>query len=207
MFIYPKAVNLRHFNQQSEIMDEQLLSEKIDEAKMLMADSIEFLEQELLKIRTGKASPTMLGGVMVPYYGTPTALSQVANLGTSDARTLTIQPWEKNMLAPIEKAIFEANLGLTPMNNGEIIMINVPPLTEERRKQFAKMVKEKGEDAKVSVRNARRDAMEAIKKEVKNGYPEDAGKRKEEEVQKFTDAYGKKINEVVEAKEKEVMTV
>lgn len=188
-------------------MDEQLLSEKIDEAKMLMADAIEHLEKELMKIRTGKASPAMLGGIMVPYYGSPTPLSQVANLGTSDARTLTIQPWEKNMLAPIEKAIFEANLGLTPMNNGEMIMINVPPLTEERRKEYAKMVKAEGETAKVSVRNARRDAMEAVKKEVKNGYPEDAGKRKEEDIQKFTDAYGKKIDEIVANKEEEVMTV
>lgn len=188
-------------------MNDELLSEKIGESKMLMQGAIEHLEQELMKIRTGKASPAMLGGIMVPYYGTPTALGQVANLGTSDARTLTIQPWEKNMLAPIEKAIFEANLGLTPMNNGEQIMINVPPLTEERRKQFAKMVKDEGENAKISVRNARRDAMEAIKKEVKDGYPEDAGKRKEEEMQKATDAFGKKIDSIVEAKTEEVMTV
>lgn len=187
-------------------MDE-LLSEKIAESKLLMAEAIEHLERELLKIRTGKASPAMLGGIMVPYYGSPTPLGQVANLGTSDARTLTIQPWEKNMLGPIEKAIFEANLGLTPMNNGEQIMINVPPLTEERRKEYAKMVKAEGEVAKVSVRNARREAMEAVKKEVKDGYPEDAGKRKEEEVQKFTDAYGKKIDDIVSAKENEVMTV
>lgn len=187
-------------------MDE-LLSEKIGESQILMEGAIEHLEKELGKIRTGKASPAMLGGIMVPYYGAPTPLGQVANLGTSDARTLTIQPWEKNMLAPIEKAIFEANLGLTPMNNGEQIMINVPPLTEERRKEYAKMVKAEGETAKVSVRNARREAMDAIKKEVKDGYPEDAGKRKEEEVQKFTDAFSKKIDQIVDAKETEVMTV
>ncbi len=188
-------------------MDEELLADKIAESKMLMEGAISHLEGELLKIRTGKASPAMLSGIMVPYYGSPTPLSQVANLGTSDARTLTIQPWEKNMLAPIEKAIFEANLGLTPMNNGESIMINVPPLTEERRKQMAKMVKDEGETAKISVRNARRDAMEAIKKEVKNGFPEDAGKRKEDEVQSATDSFSKKIDSIVEAKTNEVMTV
>lgn len=188
-------------------MDEELLSEKIATSEMLMEEAIGHLESELLKIRTGKANPSMLSDILVPYYGAPTKLSQVANLGTSDARTLTIQPWEKNMLAPIEKAIFEANLGLTPMNNGESIMINVPPLTEERRKQFAKRVKDEGENAKISVRNARRDAMDAIKKEVKNGFPEDAGKRKEDEVQSTTDAFGKKIDAIVEAKTKEVMTV
>lgn len=187
-------------------MDE-LLSEQIEEAKMLMADAIDHLEKELTKIRTGKASPAMLGSIMVSYYGSPTPLSQVANLGTSDARTLTIQPWEKNMLGPIEKAIFEANLGLTPMNNGEQIIINVPPLTEERRKQFAKIVKSEGETAKISIRNARRDAMEAIKKEVKNGFPEDAGKRIEDQVQASVDGFSKKVDEVVAKKEEEVMTV
>lgn len=174
---------------------------------MLMDGAIEHLNNELQKVRTGKASPSMLSSLMVSYYGSPTPVSQVANLGTSDARTITIQPWEKNMLGPIEKAIFEANLGLTPMNNGDIIMINVPPLTEERRKQFVKMVKAEGETAKISIRNARRDAMEAIKKEVKNGYPEDAGKRMEDEVQKFTDAYSKKVDGIVAAKEEELMTV
>lgn len=186
---------------------DDLLSDQIQECQILMDGAIEHLNEELQKVRTGKASPTMLSSLMVSYYGSPTPLSQVANLGTSDARTITIQPWEKNMLGPIEKAIFEANLGLTPMNNGDIIMINVPPLTEERRKQFVKMVKAEGETAKISVRNARRDAMEAIKKEVKNGYPEDAGKRMEDEVQKFTDGYSKKIDSIVAAKEEELMTV
>lgn len=187
-------------------MDE-LLSEQIEEAKMLMDEAIEHLEQELLKIRTGKASPAMLNGLMVDYYGASTPISQVANLGTADSRTLTIQPWEKSMLGAIEKSIFEANLGLTPMNNGEQIIINVPPLTEERRKQFVKMVKAEGEQAKISIRNARRDAMESIKKEVKNGYPEDAGKRMEEKVQKFTDGHSKKVDDIVGNKEEEVMTV
>ncbi len=187
-------------------MDE-LLSEKIEECQMLMGEAIEHLEKELHKIRTGKASPSMLTSLKVNYYGSPTPIAQVANLGTSDARTITIQPWEKNMLGPIEKAIFEANLGLTPMNNGEIIMINVPALTEERRKQFVRMVKAEGETAKISIRNARRDAMEAIKKEVKNGYPEDAGKGLEETVQKFTDKFSKQVEGIVAAKEEELMTV
>ncbi|MEL6142548.1 MAG: ribosome recycling factor [Bacteroidota bacterium] len=187
-------------------MDEQL-NEKIEESRMLMDEAIEHLEKQLLKIRTGKASPAMLGGINVEYYGSPTPLSQVANIGTSDARTLNIQPWEKTMLAPIEKSIFEANLGLTPMNNGEMIIINVPPLTEERRREYAKMVKSEGEKAKVSVRNARRDAMEAIKKEVKDGYPEDAGKRLEEEVQKIVNSLSTKIDGIVDAKEDEVMTI
>lgn len=186
---------------------DDLLSDQIEECQLLMDGAIEHLSNELQKVRTGKASPSMLSGLMVSYYGAPTPLSQVANLGTSDARTITIQPWEKSMLGPIEKAIFEANLGLTPMNNGDMIMINVPPLTEERRKQFVRMVKAEGETAKVSIRNARRDAMEAIKKEVKNGYPEDAGKRMEDEVQKFTDAYSKKVDSIVAAKEEELMTV
>lgn len=174
---------------------------------MHMAAAIEHLEQELTKIRTGKASPAMLSSIMVPYYGSPTPLAQVANLGTSDARTLTIQPWEKGMLGAIEKAIFEANLGLTPMNNGEQVIINVPPLTEERRKQYAKMVKAEGETAKISLRNARRDGMEAIKKEVKNGFPEDAGKRLEDKVQSSVDGFTKQIDSIVEKKEVEVMTV
>lgn len=174
---------------------------------MQMAAAIEHLEQGLTKIRTGKASTAMLSSIMVSYYGSPTPLAQVANLGTSDARTLTIQPWEKGMLGAIEKAIFEANLGLTPMNNGEQVIINVPPLTEERRKQYAKMVKAEGEIAKISLRNARRDGMEAIKKEVKNGFPEDAGKRMEDKVQASVDGFTKQIDSIVDKKEVEVMTV
>jgi len=188
-------------------MDENLLSEKIEESQMLMDESIDHLEKALLKIRTGKASPAMLGGIQVDYYGALTPLNQVANIGTSDGRTLTIQPWEKTMLGACEKSIFEANLGLTPMNNGEMIIINVPPLTEERRKQYVKMVKEAGEQAKVSVRNARRDAMEAIKKEVKEGYPEDEGKRQEDKVQQLTNQFSERIDKIVSAKEEEVMTI
>ena len=188
-------------------MQEEEISTYIEMAKESMDDSIDHLQKELVKIRTGKASPNMLNGVLVDYYGSPTPLNQVANVGTADARTLVIQPWEKTMLAPIEKSIFESNLGLTPQNDGEIIRINIPPLTEERRRQMVKRAKELGEGTKVSVRNARRDAMDAIKKSVKDGYPEDAGKRKEQEVQQLTDAYAEKVEKLIEVKEKDIMTI
>ena len=179
----------------------------IELAKEAMEGSIDHLKKELLKIRTGKASPAMLNGIRVPYYGSQSPLNQVANVSTSDARTLVIQPWEKSMLGPIEKAIFEANLGLTPQNDGELIRINIPPLTEERRKELVKQAKSLGEDTKVSIRNARHKGMEQIKKAVKDGYPEDAGKRMEERVQKLTDDYSEKVEELIEAKEKDIMTV
>ena len=188
-------------------MDEELLSEHLEENKMLMDEAIEHLERELVKIRTGKASPAMLNGILVNYYGAPTPINQVASISTSDSRTITVQPFDKKALSGIEKAIFEANLGITPMNDGALIRLSVPPLTEERRKQLAKQVRAEGETAKISIRNIRRDAMEAIKKEVKNGYPEDAGKRKEEQVQGWTDGHSKKIEEVVSNKEKEVLTL
>lgn len=176
-------------------------------AKENMNDAIEHLASELSKIRTGKASPAMLKGLLVDYYGAPTPLTQVANVGASDGKTLTIQPWEKSIVGAIEKAIFEANLGLTPQNNGEMIIINIPPLTEERRKDFAKQAKALGEDAKVSIRNSRHKILEIIKTEVKDGFPEDAGKRQEDNVQKIVNEYGDKINELVAAKEKDIMTV
>ena len=174
---------------------------------MLMEESIEHLERELVKVRTGKASPAMLHGIMVNYYGTPTPINQTSSVSTADSRTITIQPFDKSNLPLIEKAIFEANLGVTPQNDGQLIRISVPPLTTERRAQLAKVVKAEGEEAKISIRNARRDAMEHIKKEVKNGYPEDAGKRMEERVQGWTDTLSKKVEQVVENKEKEVMTL
>ncbi len=177
------------------------------QAKQNMDETIEHLNAELSKIRTGKASPAVLKGILVEYYGNPTPLSQVANLGTADAKTLTIQPWEKNMLGPIEQAIFAANLGLTPQNDGEIIRISIPPLTEERRKEMVKRAKAQGEEAKVSLRRARHKVMDFIKKAVKDGFPEDAGKRKEEEIQKLVDQYGKNVNTTVDAKEKDIMTV
>lgn len=175
--------------------------------KEMMDSAVEHLSNELLKIRTGKASPAMLGGIMAEYYGTPTPLNQVANVSIADSKTLTIQPWEKAMIQPIEKAIFEANLGVTPQNDGEMIRITIPPLTEERRRDLVKQAKHLSEEAKVGIRGARHKAMDFIKKEVKNGYPEDAGKHKEEEIQNITTNYGKKIDLLVDAKEKEIMTI
>lgn len=176
-------------------------------SKDSMNQAIDHLKHELSKIRAGKASTAMLDGIKVEYYGTPTALGQVANVSTADAKTLVIQPWEKSMLGPIEKAIFEANLGLTPMNDGEMVRINIPPLTEERRKALAKSAKSLGEDAKISLRSARHKAMDGVKKAVKDGYPEDAGKKREGEIQDMTNNYGKKVDALLEAKEKDIMTV
>jgi len=183
------------------------INECFEEAGLEMDMAIEHLNSELSKIRTGKASPTIVKDILVTYYGTPTPLSQVANIATADARTLTIQPWEKNMLGPIEQAIFASNLGLTPQNDGEIVRLNIPPLTEERRKQMVKRAKEQGEKAKVSLRNTRHKVMDVLKKSVKNGFPEDAGKRKEEEIQKIVNEYGANIGKIVESKEKDIMTV
>ena len=189
-------------------MDEEM---DIDTAILLGEESlehaIEHLKQELVRIRAGKASPSMISGILVNYYGSPTPLTQVASVGSADSRTITIQPWEKNMLGPIEKAIFEANLGLTPMNDGEFVRLNIPPLTEERRKDLAKQARSYGEDAKVSVRSARHKMIDFIKKEVKTGYPEDAGKRREEEVEELTKKYYGIADNLVEAKEKDIMIV
>lgn len=182
---------------------EEILMEGEDE----MSKAIDRLTTELTKIRAGKASPKMLSSVMCDYYGSPTPISQVANIGTADSKTLTIQPWEKPMLSVIEKAIFEANLGLTPMNDGEFIRITIPAMTEERRRDLVKQAKALGEEAKVSLRNTRHKMMDAIKKEVKDGYPEDAGKRKESDVQDKINGYGKKVDDLIDLKEKDIMTV
>ncbi|WP_282779674.1 ribosome recycling factor [Phaeodactylibacter xiamenensis] len=179
----------------------------IEAAKEGMDHAVEHLQKELLKIRAGKATPDMLSGLTVPYYGSQTPLNQVANVSTSDSRTLVIQPWEKSMIQPIEKAIMEANLGFTPQNDGEVIRINIPALTEDRRKQLVKQAKAAAEDSKVGLRSARRDAMEQIKKAVKDGYPEDMGKRMEEEVENITKSYSSKIDKLVEGKEKDIMTI
>lgn len=179
----------------------------IEETKERMDKAITHLENELRVIRAGKANPAMLSGVMVDYYGTMTPLQQVSNVGTLDARTITIQPWEKNMIAPIEKAIMAANLGFNPQNNGEVIRIAVPALTEERRKQLVKQVKNEGENARVSIRNARRDANEEFKKLQKNGLAEDLAKDAEAEVQKLTDSYNKKVDDHLSKKEQEILTV
>lgn len=178
-----------------------------DSAKESMNGSIAHLEKEFLNIRAGKASPQMLGGVFVDYYGSQTLLSQVANVNAPDARTLTVTPWEKPMLQPIEKAIQIANLGLNPMNNGENIIINIPALTEERRRDLAKQAKAEAEDAKIGIRNARKDANSDIKKEEKNGTSEDICKSAEDEIQKLTDAYIRKVDEILAFKEAEIMKV
>ena len=176
-------------------------------AKEKMSDAVEFLEEDLKTYRAGNANPLILNGVHVDYYGTPTPVSQVASVTTPDAKTIMIQPWEKKMIPLIEKAIMDANIGLTPQNNGESIRCNIPPLTEERRKELIKKAKAAGENAKVVVRNARRDAIELLKKAQKEGMPEDMQKDYEQNVQKETDSFTKKIDELVSAKEKDIMTV
>jgi len=178
-----------------------------EEVKEKMDKAISHLEHELIKIRAGKASPNMLEGIMVDYYGSMTPLQQVANVNTPDPRTIAIQPWEKAMIVPIEKAIMAANLGLNPENNGEIIRINVPPLTEERRRDLVKQVKKEAEDAKISLRNIRRDANEELKRMKKDGLPEDIEKDAEADVQKITDKYAAVVEEHVVKKEKDILTI
>ena len=185
----------------------QTLEEVITEGIGLMDQALSHLQDELRKIRTGKASPSIVSGLMVDYYGTPTALSSIANLSAPDSRTISIQPWEKKMLGEIEQAIFKANLGLTPMNDGEFVRIGIPPLTEERRIILVKQAKALGEEAKVSLRNARHKMMGAVKTEVKAGYPEDAGKRREDSIQETTNDYGKKVDEHVDAREKDILKI
>ena len=176
----------------------------VDNAKKSMQLAIKRLEKEMLNIRAGKANPIMLSGVKVDYYGTPTPLSQVANINSPDGRTLTVQPWEKSMLAEIEKAILIANLGFNPMNNGESIIINIPVLTEERRKELAKLAKAETENAKISIRKARKDANTEIKK---SDASEDVQKNYEIDIQNLTDQYINKADEIFSIKEKEILTV
>ncbi|MDR2011337.1 MAG: ribosome recycling factor [Bacteroidales bacterium] len=179
----------------------------LDAAREGMASAIDHLEKELGKVRAGKASPAMLDSVKVDYYGVISPISQVANVTTPDAKTIFIQPWDKSVLSIIEKAIMAANLGFNPANNGEVIRIIVPPLTEERRKQLAKQVKALGENSKVVIRNERRDAIEEFKKLKKEGVSEDATKDAEQQVHKTHEDYIKKIDEIVAVKEKEIMTI
>ena len=179
----------------------------IDAAQEKMQGSVTYLEEDLKTYRAGKANPAVFNSVVVNYYGTMTPIPQVASIGTPDARTMLIQPWDRSMLHPIEKAIMDANLGCTPQNNGETIRINVPALTEERRKELVKKARTAGENAKVGVRNARRDAIETLKKLQKEGLPEDSEKDFEDEVQKLTDNFSKKVEEILVAKEKDMMTV
>jgi len=178
-----------------------------DEFKAANGKTIEHLETSLLKIRAGKASPAMLQGVMVDYYGSPTPLQQVANVNTLDARTLTVQPWEKPMLAEVMKGIVNANLGLAPQDNGEMLIISVPALTEERRKDLVKKVKSEAEHAKVGIRNNRKDALDMIKSMKDDGLSEDMQKDAENEVQEITNSYSKKTDDLVDIKEKDIMTI
>ncbi|KJD31796.1 ribosome-recycling factor [Tamlana nanhaiensis] len=177
----------------------------LDSTKEAMDNSIKHLEKQFVNIRAGKASPAMLGSVLVDYYGSQTPLSQVANVNTPDGRTITVQPWEKSMLQEIERGIMYANLGFNPMNNGETIIINVPPLTEERRKDLAKQAKAEAEDAKVSIRSARKDANNEIKKT--DDVSDDVKSNAEIDVQQMTDNFVKKVDDLFAIKEKEIMTV
>jgi ribosome recycling factor len=179
----------------------------LDNAKEQMDKAVTHLEAELVKVRAGKASPTMLEGISVDYYGTKTPLNQVANINTGDSRTLIVQPWEKSMLTPIEKGIMAANLGLNPQNDGVLIRILVPALTEERRRELVKKAKSETENAKVSLRTIRKEANEELKKLQKNGIPEDEIKSAETQVQNLTDGYVVKCDKHLEIKEKEIMTV
>jgi ribosome recycling factor len=187
-------------------MDE-LVELLLDNTRSNMEKSIKHLENELMKIRAGKANPHMLDSIIVNYYGVQTPLNQVSNIGTPDPRTLAIQPWDRSMIETIEKAILQANIGLNPANNGEIIRINVPPLTEERRRDLVKQAKNECENTRVGIRSVRRDANEELKNMKKEGLSEDEEKKAQEEVQKLTDDYIEKIDNIFAAKEKDIMTV
>lgn len=178
-----------------------------DEAAQSMKKAIQHLESELVKIRAGKANPVILDGIHVDYYGSPTPLQQVANVTVADARTLSVQPWERNMLGPIEKAIIASNIGLNPQNDGNIIRLFIPPLTEERRRDLVKRVNAEGEHAKIAIRNIRRDAIEHIKKEQKDGLSEDIAKGGETNVQNLTDKNIALVDQHCKDKEKEIMTI
>lgn len=179
----------------------------VNHATDQMKKALHHLDAELLKIRAGKASPSMVDSIMVEYYGSPTPLNQVANVTAVDARTIAIQPWEKSMIGPIEKAIMMANIGLTPQNDGEIVRLFLPPLTEERRKDLVKKVNAEGEAAKVAIRGNRRDAIESIKKLQKDGLSEDAAKDGEGRVQELTDKNIELVDKACKDKEKEIMTI
>jgi ribosome recycling factor len=183
------------------------LSLQINSVSATMEKAIVHLESELVKMRAGRANPQMFDSVVVDYYGSPTAIAQVANISVADARTLTIQPWEKNMLQPIERAIIAANLGVTPQNDGIIIRIFLPPLTEERRKEIVKKVQAEGEHSRIAIRNIRRDAIEGVKKLQKNGLSEDIALDGEKQIQDITNKFIALIEKLLAAKEKEIMSV
>ena len=179
----------------------------LEEAKELMEKAIQHTKSNLQKIRAGKASPAMLDGLMVDYYGNDTPINQVASISTPDARSIIIKPWEKNIIGEIERAIINSDLGFTPQNDGEIVRINIPPLTEERRVSLTKQAKNEAEDGKISIRNARKDANDQLKQLQKDGISEDDVKRGEDKVQSLPNDFSKKIDEILEHKEKEIMTV
>jgi ribosome recycling factor len=179
----------------------------LDMAEESMKHAANYLEESLVHIRAGKANVRILDAVRVSYYGSNVPIANIATISTPDAKTIAIQPWEKSMIKEIEKAIMNSDVGITPDNNGELIRLSIPPLTEDRRRSLAKQVHGEGEDARISVRNARRDTIDSVKKLVKNGLSEDVGKDAEIDVQKLHDRYMKRIDEIVAAKEKEIMTV
>lgn len=179
----------------------------LDEAKELMQKAVGHTASELLKIRAGKAMPNLLDGIMVQYYGAPTPLTQVASVNTPDARTLSIKPWEKNLIGEIEKAIINSDLGLAPQNNGELIILTIPALTEERRINLVKQAKNECENGKISIRTVRKDTNDSLKKLQKEGASEDEIKRAEDFVQKLTDQYSSKIDELLVKKEADIMKV
>ena len=179
----------------------------LNQAEENMEAALLFLDESLAHIRAGKANTRILDGIRVDYYGSHVPISNVATVTTPDAKTISIQPWEKAMMSVIEKAILNSDVGITPMNNGEVIRLGIPPLTEERRRQLTKQSKHEGEEAKISIRNARREAIEKLKKMVKDGLPEDVEKDAEGEAQKIHDKFIRKVEEMLAAKEKEIMTV
>ncbi|MDX9902721.1 MAG: ribosome recycling factor [Bacteroidales bacterium] len=178
-----------------------------DEADERMEKSIRHLEYELSHLRAGRANPLLLDGINIDYYGTSTPLAQVSNINTPDAKSIIIQPWEKSMLGVIEKAILAANIGMTPMNNGEVIRINVPPLTEERRHQLVKQVKQEGETARISIRSSRKWFLDELKNLEKEGLPEDEEKNGQKIIQEITDKHIARVDKIIEVKEKEILTV
>lgn len=188
-------------------MSTEDVSSTLSFAEDSMKKAISHLEAELVKIRAGKANPQMLDGISVDYYGSPMPISQVGNITVMDARTLSIQPWEKNMLQPIERAIINSNIGINPQNDGNIIRLFLPPLTEERRRELVKRCQGEGEHSKVAVRNIRRDAIESIKRAQKNGLSEDAAKDAEEDIQNLTNRYIALVDKHLQSKEKEIMSV
>jgi ribosome recycling factor len=203
-YFWKKPWGSNHVNQLFMSEDLEFI---LEETRDNMKKALDHLETELIKIRAGKANPQMLEGLTVDYYGSPTVLNQVSNVSVMDARTLTIQPWEKNMLQPIERAIINANLGVTPQNDGNIIRLFMPPLTEERRREFVKRAGGEGEQSRVAIRNMRRDAIEQIKKLQKDGLSEDEAKDAEKEIQDITDKHIALVEKHLQQKEKDIMSV